>query len=98
VADEEQERPAWPQMVTAAMYLAYLAGAVWMSLPAHRRAEIRMKTAARVRAVAAAGARRAGEASMGHELRTGRRLYGLPYLLSVARDRAARAYDRARSA
>jgi len=88
---------AWARLILTGAYLAYVGAMVWLSLPEHRRREIRMRAAARMRAGAALGARRAGVASMAEELRTGRRLYGLPYLLSRARDRAAGWYEGARS-
>jgi hypothetical protein len=94
--EQERSRPEWPALVTKAAYLAYVGVVIWLTLPEHDRQAIRMRTAALVRQLAGSSARRAGVVSMGEELRTGHRLYGLPLLLSRLRDRAAAWYERAR--
>jgi hypothetical protein len=93
---ESEREPVWPLVVLRLMYLLYVATVIWLSLPPHTRQAIRMRAAANLRTAAGGLARRAGEASMREELRSGRRLYSLPYLLSRVRDRAGELYERER--
>ena len=78
--------------------LAYLAVVSWMMLPDHKRRELKMKAARTAQSLSDRLARRAGDSSMGTELRTGQRRYEVPYLLSLAREQAGRLYERQRSA
>ena len=74
--------------------LASLVVMGWYLTPAHQRQELVMRVTERTRRVLERAARSAGRQRMGVELATGRREYSVPYLLSVARDRAAAAYER----
>ena len=56
----------------------------------------RMQVAAASRQLLSSAARRAGHFSMGTELRTGQQKYSLPYQLSLMRDKAKAAYDKAK--
>jgi hypothetical protein len=69
---------------------------LWIMVPEHRRQLLRMGLIARAERVTGSAARRAAALSMGAELATGEQNYGLPYLLSLAREQLAAAYDRAR--
>lgn len=80
------------------LQLAYLAAVTWLMLPEHKRKELTMRAALQLQGLSGRLARLAAVRSMGAELRTGARRYELPYLLSLARDRAQRLYDQARSA
>lgn len=82
------------RVIAAMAALAYSAGILWTLVPAHHRQLIRMRAIAAAQTAAGRCARRAGEASMAAEIRTGWRLYQLPCWLSVTRDRLARMYSR----
>jgi hypothetical protein len=90
---DAQRAEAWVKLATALMYAGAM---VWLVIPEHRRQLLIMRVILAARSLAHRVALRAGEASMAMELRTGRERYEMPYLLSVARDRLAAAYDRAR--
>lgn len=80
-----------------ALSLTYLAAVMWTVLvPQHKRTEWKLRLLRSSTQVTSRLARRTGAASMAHELQTGRQEYGLPYRLSLARDAAAQAYQRAR--
>lgn len=85
-------------LMSAAAELAYMAIVIWMQLlPEHRKQEIRMRAAALLRNLLERSARRAGAAGIRAEAETGQQNYALPYALSLARDMASHAYERARS-
>lgn len=57
---------------------------------------LRMRAAEVSRRLLTSASRLAGHTSMGIELKTGRQEYSLPYALSKMRDRAKKAYDKAK--
>ena len=91
--EEAKRREAIARLVLA---LAYIAVMAWYLIPEHQRKLTGMRLAAASRRLCERAALRAGHQSMTLELGTGQRRYELPYLLSLARDRAARFYDRLR--
>ena len=97
--DQQEARARTAVLLMSALAeLAYMGAVVWMQLlPEHRKQEIRMRAAARLRDLLDRFAHRAGAAGIRQEAETGQENYALPYMLSVARDIAGHAYERARS-
>lgn len=71
---------------------------VWEMLPSHQQTAIRMRLLRSFAQVMTAICRRAGEASLANEARTGRQEYSVPYRAGLAALALERAYDRARGA
>lgn len=91
---EEQRARTLVLLLSGAAELAYILIVTWVQLlPEHRKQEIRMRAARTVQQLLSRFARRAGEAGMREELQTGRQNYGLPLVLSLARDRAGKWYE-----
>jgi hypothetical protein len=84
------------KLLEAAAGLTLTAWCLWTMIPAHRRQLWRMGLLSRMSRWTDWAARRTGAASMGAELASGQENYVVPYGLSLLRDRAAAAYDRAR--
>lgn len=84
------------RMISALLGLVYSLMMLWCLIPAHQRQLIRMRLIAGTREGANRCARRAGDSSMAAELRTGARLYQVPYTLARLRDRLGDAYERER--
>jgi hypothetical protein len=92
---DDGQRAARLRLIQAGLSLVYLAAVVWMMMvPPHRRAELKLRAISAARNMASGSARRAGDASMAVEIRTGCEDYRLPYRLSLAREWLARAYER----
>lgn len=88
------------RIATELLGMAYTLWVIWQFLiPEHQRRLILMRAAERTRRSLARAAFRAGHQAMGLELSgPGMSSYRVPYLLSRARDAAARAYERLRYA
>lgn len=70
----------------------------WFLIPQHQKRLWGMQVAETVRRLLDRGAHHAGYQAMALELDSGRTdFYSLPYVLSVARDRARSVYDQLRS-
>lgn len=96
----EQERRArlviaWLNVAAAAISLLYL---VWAMTPEHRRQELGMRLADSTRRQFSRLAAAAGQAAMRAELDGRPPAYEVPYALSLARDAAARRYEKLRQA
>ncbi len=97
---EEEQRLRTAAALASALYgLVSLGWLVWMLIPEHRKRLLGMKAAAAGRSLAGRAAFRTGHQAMGLELKgcgesgSG---YAPVYLLSLARERAGRAYERMR--
>ncbi len=86
------------RMIGVLAYLAYLTGVIWILLPEHKRQALMMRLAGRAEATARRSARRAAEASIGVEVRTGIQLYGVPLALGRLGDVFAELYRSGRPA
>lgn len=84
------------ELAARAISLAYAIWMVWMLIPEHRQKMARMRVMEAIRKSAGRAASRAGAQAISLEARTGTEAYLLPYGLSVLRDKAAAAYERAR--
>ena len=88
------------EMVAQILSLAYavisILWLIWILVPEHQRRLWAMKAANRTRQVMGTLAFRTGHQAMGLELASSVENYRLPYLLSVARDRAAAFYNKLR--
>jgi hypothetical protein len=78
--------------------VVFLAAMVIHLIPEHRRQMARLRLLRLCGLVTSRLARHTGVASMGRELATGERSYGLPYRLSLWRLAFERAYDQSRNA
>lgn len=93
--EEADRRRAIVQLATAILSLAVM---MWHLTPEHHRKLLEMRLAAASRRLCERAALRCGHQSMTVELTTGQARYEIPWLLSMARDKAAAWYERARSA
>lgn len=90
-----QRQEAQLRLIYTAVSLGVVA---WYLIPQHQKKLWAMAAAEKTRRLLDLGAHRAGHQAMGLELSSGRRdFYNLPYVLSVARDKARDAYERLRS-
>jgi hypothetical protein len=96
VSDEEKLAQRI-KLIEASLSIGITLWMIWFQLiPAHRRQLWRMTVLATVSGWTGTAARRAAAGSMRAELAGAGQRYELPYALSLARDRLARAYDSAR--
>jgi len=80
----------------ATLSLAYLLWMLWMHIPEHRRRLLLMITVNRADRFLGRLAFRTGHQAMGREISGQGQNYGLPLVLSAARDKAAAAYEKLR--
>jgi len=96
--DEDAARQL--ELATKILGLLYalisLAWLMWMLIPEHRKRLWAMRAVQAIRQATGTLAFRTGHKAMGHELASSTENYALPYLLSVARDKAAAVYERLR--
>lgn len=83
--------------IRVAVSLLMITGVVWTVIPPHSRQRAAMRAARAAQHTFGWLAHHSARAVMAQELRTGRGDYGVPYLFSVLRDRAADAYTRWRT-
>ncbi len=95
-----QPKTPGQRLLEAALTLGSMAAMTWLSLPEHSRGLWKMRASLTASRWLNNAARRAGQGGMAAELRAGRPAsehYQTSYMLAVARDACARAYQRSRS-
>ncbi len=83
-------------MMSLAYGLASLLWLMWYLIPPHQRRLLLMRATWSLHQTARNAACRAGRRAMGREIRGSSPRYRLPYILSLAADRAHRIYEKAR--